>query len=81
MTLFQFSLGQSVSAAFSVSFVCSCCKHVCDYVTYLSISFINHAAVAQSSSNYRRQQLQKISFLLFHLTTYLLFQSTPKAKT
>ena len=38
----QFALGQSVSAAFSASFVCSCCKHMCDYVTYLSISFICH---------------------------------------
>ena len=42
-TPLQFALGQSVSAAFSVSFVCSCCKYLCDYVIYLNITFIYHA--------------------------------------
>ena len=41
----QFALGQWVTAAFSASFVCSCCKHVCDYVTFLSISFMYHATL------------------------------------
>ena len=44
-TLLLFALGQWVTAAFSASFLCSCCKHVCDYVTFLSISFMYHATL------------------------------------
>ena len=76
----QFALGQSVSAAFSVSFVCSCCKHVCNYVTYLSISFIYHATL-QSCNHQLIIVDNSYKRIVFFLVLYYLSALLDNTKT
>ena len=50
-TPLQFALGQSVSAAFSVSFVCSCCKHVCNFCNLWCNSSVRTCPVKKGISS------------------------------